>query len=873
MNSALPSGTVTLLFTDIEGSSHLWETHRSEMAIALTQHNRLLLAIVSTNDGVVVKDKGDGYIVAFSSAEDAVLCALGAQRKLRIEDWPPEIGLLNVRMALHTGSLQANDGDYHGPVINRAARIEGAASGGQVIVSDATRALTEHSLPEGVSLMDLGRYTLRGMASPEHLFQMVAPGLPSEFPRLRASAGGGVDLPQYATSFIGRSFEQNAIGDVLVHGESRLVTLLGPGGIGKTRLAIETARALEDRFAGGTFFVDLAPLENPADVGLTIAEAVGAHAEGTASMVALAAARLTRPTLVVIDNFEHLYTAATTVAELLDLAPDVRVIVTSRTPLRISSEWIFQMEPLDSHSRDGSPPAAVELFYERAMRFGVLLGTDGPDAAAVTSIVRRLDGLPLAVELVAARTRLIGIVELDALLADSFDVVGSGAADLPDRQRTIRSTIDWSLKALTDGQRSLFARLSVFPSGATLAQLDQVVGVDVDGDLLGELAVLVDNSLVNVVTDQPGGTRYRQLVLLREYGSEILRDSGATDEVMGRLVDHYVAVAPELGRRAQHSDAAGDEIAADDASLLAAMNWSIDHERVRDMVDVACHIWVYWFNGDRAMSCAQWATEADQRVDTAKLDWLKGFFALQTGDHEQALVRLTSAIERFGTARDAEWLAMSQIFAGVLHEELDVGRTMLEAAVAHFGGTEFGVNGYLARLFLSINYVARGDATTALSMREELLAWSEAEDMVGLIAWSEWNLALALIGVGRIDDADLHNRRTLAQMVADGYQEGIASAADLVAVVEFHRGHPHRALRLIGGSDSVWEAIGIARWPESAHVVAEVLGGASEHLGDAECDRILSEGRSLRLEALVDLAYQESGADPDHISSVSTPKP
>ena len=200
---------------------------------------------------------------------------------LRTEDWPAEVAL-NVRMALHTGSLQATDGDYHGPVINRAARIEGVASGGQVVVSDATRALTEHSLPEGVSLMDLGRYTIRGMANPEHLFQVVAAGLPSEFPPLRAAAGGGVDLPQYATSFIGRTSEQKAIGHVLVREESRLVTLLGPGGIGKTRLAIETARALENKFAGGTFFVDLAPLDNPADVGLAIAEAVGAHAEGTA---------------------------------------------------------------------------------------------------------------------------------------------------------------------------------------------------------------------------------------------------------------------------------------------------------------------------------------------------------------------------------------------------------------------------------------------------------------------------------------------------------------------------------------------------------------------------------------------------------------
>jgi predicted ATPase len=571
-------------------------------------------------------------------------------------------------------------------------------------------------------------------------------------------------------------------------------------------------------------------------------------------VVALAAARLTRPTLIVVDNFEHLHSAATAVAELLDLASEVRVIVTSRTPLRISSEWIFPVEPLASRNGDGSTPAAVELFYERAARFGVALSDIGADAVAVSSIVRRLDGLPLAIELVAARTRLVGIVELDTMLSKSLDAVGSGAADLPDRQRTIRSTIDWSLRGLTDGQRKLFARLAVFPADGTLTQLDHVAGPDVDGDLLNELAVLVDNSLVTVVTDQPGGTRYRQHVLLRDYGTEILRDSGAIDTVMDRLVDHYVAAAPGLGHRAQRGDAADSEISADHSSLVAAMKWSLDHGRASNMVGVVCRIWVYWFNGDRAMPGAQWALAADERIDTPKLDWLIGFLAFQTGDYEQAASRLLPVIDRFDENGDAEWKAMSQLFAGALVEDLGAGRAMLEAAVAQFGDTDFGTNGFLAKLFLSINYLASGDVQTALKMREDLLAWSEAEDMVVLIAWSEWNLSLALLAVGRIDDADDHNRRALAQMISDGYQEGTASAVDLVAVVQFHRDQTEKALRLIGGSDAVWATIGVTRWPEPTVAVAEVLAGAREQLGEAECDRLLSEGRSLSLQALIDLA-------------------
>ncbi|MEE8407198.1 MAG: adenylate/guanylate cyclase domain-containing protein, partial [Acidimicrobiia bacterium] len=689
MTNSLPSGTVTLLFTDIEDSSGKWEEHRSEMAAALTQHNRLLIEAISGNGGVVVKDKGDGFFAAFPSADAALSCALDAQLSLRAADWPDAIGTLKVRMALHTGTVRNENGDYHGPVVNRVARLEGIAHGGQVLVSEATKTLVEDSLPEGASLVDLGTHALRGMERAERVFQLMAPDLADEFPPL-LSAVGGIALPSYPTSFVGRSTELQAIGELL-DGEGRLVTLLGPGGIGKTRLAVETARDMANGLAGGAFFVDLARFSEADDVGFAIAEAVGAHPEGTASNVTLAAARITRPTLLVLDNFEHLASAATTVAELLELATDVRVIATSRTPLHIRGERIFPIEPLSSQNGSGSVPAAVELFYERAAGFGVSLGDEGSDAEAVRSIVRRLDGLPLAIELVAARTRLIGIGELDAMLARSLDAVGSGAADLPVRQRTIRSTIDWSLKALTEGQRNLFSQLSIFPAGATLAQLEDVSGPDIGGDLLHELAALVDNSLVNVVTDQPGGTRYRQLALLRDYGAELLSQSGSTDLIMGRLVDYYVATVPEQGRRIQTSDTVEKEIRADHDSLVAAMNWSLDHDRAADMVDGVCDIWVYWFNGDRAMSAAQWVAIADEQLDTPKLDWLVGFFAFQTGDFEKAVARFMGAIERFEETEDAEWKAMSQGFAGALFEDLDAGREMLEAAVSQFGEHDFGV--------------------------------------------------------------------------------------------------------------------------------------------------------------------------------------
>jgi predicted ATPase/class 3 adenylate cyclase len=855
MTGSLPSGTVTLLFTDIEGSSLLWDTHRAEMSGALRQHNELLTGSISGNGGFVVKDKGDGFFAVFPSAEGAVVCALEAQRALSAAAWPDPIDTIKVRMAIHTGTIESDDGDYRGPVVNRVARLEGIAHGCQVLISDATRGLVEDALPAGVSLRELGSYTLRGMERPERVFQLTVPDLPDDFPPLRTDGGGGVPLPSYPTSFVGRAGEQAAIDDLFETANARLVTLLGPGGIGKTRLAVETAREIGERLAGGVFFADLARISSPGDVGLAIAEAVGAHTEGSAPPVALAAARIGRPTLLVLDNFEHVQEAATTVAEFVDASAQVRVIATSRSPLRISGERIFPVEPLGSGNGNGSMPPAVALFYERVAGHGVYLAEDGPEAEAARAIVRRLDGLPLAIELVAARTRLLGIRELEAMLARSLDALGSGAADAPERQKTIRSTIEWSLQTLTPDQRRLFAQLSVFPAGATFPQLSAVAGRD--RDVFDDLTALVDNSLVNVVTGVPGGTRYRQLVLLRDYGAELLEQAGESNVVMARLVDHYRSTAPELGRRIQTSEIPHDEIRADHANLVAAMVWSLDNDRIAEMVDVVCDTWVYWFNGDLAVNAAEWVARAAPLLDATKLDWLSGFFALQAGDIERAVGCLTLARDGFEQAGDAEWVARSEFFVAMITEDLEVGRSLAAAAVGHFEQYGPGVDLFMARLILSTFFLAQGDIDRATQIREDLLVWAEARDYLTLIAWAEWNLALAYLAGDRVDEADRHNRSALDRMVLAGYQEGVASTADLVAVIEIKRGNTERGLTVLGGAESVWKVVGTFRWPEATAEVEGAVTTARESLGETETERLLSEGGALSLEDLIELASSE----------------
>ncbi|MBT8199434.1 MAG: hypothetical protein KJO36_02840, partial [Acidimicrobiia bacterium] len=769
---------------------------------------------------------------------------------------PESLGSFRVRIALHSGPIQADGNDYRGPVVNRVARLEGIAHGGQVVLSEATRALVQDSLPAGTSLRDLGSHMLRGMDRAEQVYQLCVPDLMNDFPPLRTETGGGVPLPSYQTSFVGREEERSTIGELLSSDDTRLVTLLGPGGIGKTRLAVETARDLVEDFGGGAMFVDLVRTSDPADVGLVIAEAVGAHPEGMASPVALAAARILDPTLLVLDNFEHVQEASTTVADLLDASADVRMIATSRAPLNIRGERIYRVEPLGSVNGDGRVPPALALFYERVASHGVNLSTEGGEAEAAKMIVRRLDGLPLAIELVAARTRLMGVRELEQMLTESLDVLGSGAADLPERQRTIRSTIEWSLDSVTDAQRRLFAQISVFPAGPTLAQLRAVAASD--SDLLDDLTVLVDNSLVSPATGLAGGTRYRQLVLLRDYGAELLAKFGDLDVTLGRLVDYYTSVSPEIGRRLQEMEEPHRELRVDHANLLAAMWWALEHDRLADMVDVVSDLWVYWFNGDLAANGSEWVARADPMLDSAKLDWLVGFFALQEGDAEAAVKRLAGALERFSKAADELWIARSELFLSFFIEDSKEGGSLASSAVETFEGLGNQVDFFMARLMFSSFRLREGDIDQAVAVRQEIVEWAIAQDYGVLIAWAEWNYAIVLLFAGRIDEASDANQRSLVRMVADGYQEGVASSADLVAVVRIHRGDVEGGLRVLGGAISIWDNLGSARWPEATILVEQALEAARSALGDSDVERHIQEGSKLTLSQLIETAKEDS---------------
>ncbi|ORB56109.1 LuxR family transcriptional regulator [Mycolicibacterium rhodesiae] len=583
----LPTGTVTLLLADVEGSTRLWETQSESMAAALDQLNRTVDDLVPTHGGVrpVEQGEGDSFVVAFARASDAVACALQLQLA--------ELAPIRLRIGLHTGEVQLRDtGNYMGPTINRAARLRDLGHGGQTVLSGATEQLVVDRLPEGAWLSDLGVHQLRDLPRPERVVQLSHPGLRNDFPALRTvNAAGGRHLPAQLTSFIGRDSQIDDVERVLK--QNRLVTLTGSGGVGKTRLAVRIAEHLSEGLTGGTWFVDLAPITNPLVVPIVLARTLGlADQPGRSTREAVARFVRNRQMLLVLDNCEHMLDACTELlVELLDVGQEVTVLATSREPLGIAGEVIWRVPSL---SVDGE---AIELFVDRARRTRPDFGLSEANSSAVAEICRRLDGMPLAIELAAARTRTLSLTQIVDGLHHSFRLLAGGARTAVRRQQTLRASIDWSHTMLTDPERILFRRLAAFMGGFDLNAAD-AVGADADVEhfqLIDLLGLLVDKSLV-VAEEVQGNMRYRLLETVRQYGLEKLTESGEAETVRNRHRDHYTEAAVELAARSGGDGAPlipWAEIEMD--NLRAAHTWSCDSgnfEAALRLVSALQRLWV-----------------------------------------------------------------------------------------------------------------------------------------------------------------------------------------------------------------------------------------------------------------------------------------
>ena len=551
-----PTGTVTLLFTDIEGSTRAWEAHPIEMDAALARHDQLVRTAIEMAEGHVFKTVGDAFCAAFGDASRAVEAAVAIQRAVAAESWPDETPI-RLRMGLHSGVCQERDDDYFGPPVNRVARLEATAHGGQVVLSAATEALAKGRLPAEITLRDMGEHRLKDLGRPEQIFQVCIPGLADEFPPLRSltSPQMPTNLPEQVSTFVGRERELAAVRAALE--SSRLVTLTGPGGSGKTRLAIHTGADLLDGIGDGVFVAELAPLVDPELVATTVAGVLSISCDGTRPVLdSLVDALRDRTMLLLLDNCEHVINAAATLADaILRSCPGMELLATSREPLGIDGEHVFRVPSLLLPDADEDDPEvvarseAVALFIERGQQHNAAFTLDASNVAVVGRLVRRLDGIPLALELAAARLRSLSVDNLEQRLDQRFRILTGGSRTALPRQQTLSALIDWSYDLLTPAEKKVLARLSVFAGGWDLEAAEAIAaGGDVeDWEVLDLLTAVVDKSLVQADTNPDGKIRYRLLETVREYAAVRLDEAGhdAAEAVRTAHRDHYLGLAEQ----------------------------------------------------------------------------------------------------------------------------------------------------------------------------------------------------------------------------------------------------------------------------------------------------------------------------------------
>src|SRR4051794_24864700 len=587
MAPAAPTGTVTLMFSDIEGSTRLLRRLGDRYADLLSTHRDLMREAVVRHGGFEVDEQGDAFFVVFASANDAVAAAAHVQQALGRHAWP-DANEIRIRIGLHTGEPDVVEGRYVGLDVHRGARVMAAGHGGQVLVSESTQAL----LDDRVQLRDLGDHRLRDFSEPQRLYQLEIDGAPTEFPPLNTVENRPTNLPAPTSTFIGREHELSEVESLLGRPDVRLLTIIGPGGAGKTRLALQVASNVFERFASGVFFVSLAPVREWELVVPAIARAIGLREyPGETMLETLTEYIRDRELLLVLDNLEQVVAAAPIVSRLLASAPGLRVLATSRVALNLSGESSYAIPELESSE-------AVKLFADRARAAAADFALTSDNEQAVAEICRRLDELPLAIELAAPRVRVLTPAALLRRLDQALSLLTGGAQDLDERQRTLRATIEWSHELLLDDERALFARLGALVGGCRLEAAESLcdLGGALGTGVLDGLGSLVDKSLLRRTTDSDGEPRFSMLETIREYALEMLHSSGEAEEARRLHAMYYAEEAERLDLASQTGDRPSCHARLDDdyANLSAAIDFARETRDGELMLRLVTALWGFW---------------------------------------------------------------------------------------------------------------------------------------------------------------------------------------------------------------------------------------------------------------------------------------
>lgn len=904
-----PGDTVVFLFTDIEASTRRWEGDEEAMAEDLARHDEIVRGAVEQTQGRVFANTGDGLCAAFSTASAALTAALESQRALVQKKWRSPIPL-RVRMAVHAGAAEPRGDNYFGPTLNRTARLLSLGWGGQVLCSQAAAGLARDHLPAGVALLDLGDHRLADLSRAERVFQVAHPELPSAFPPLR-SPGRRPTLPAAFTSFVGRTKEIEEVRGLL--GDSRLVTLTGVGGSGKTRLGLEVAAGVQEDFPDGVYLVELGPLSDPTLLASMVASALGVVATGPGATTDVLMNRLSgylqpKRTLVILDNCEHVIEAAAELIHaLLPSCPGLTVLTTSREILGLPGEVAWRVPPLSlpapesTSVEDLSGSDAVALFCERARSAQPGFGLSQANAAAVTQICRRLDGIPLALELAAARIRVLGVQDLARRLDQRFRLLTGGTRTAVPRHQTLTATMDWSHDLLPTAERVALRRLAVFPGAFDLEAAEAVVrqredpASSVELEVLDLLSHLVDKSLV-VVDSEGVDVRYRLLETVREYGAAKLAEAGEPDWARRRHRDFFLALA------SAHQDpleptrkwATGEwirQVHADHDSFRTALEWSIAQGDDEAAVQLAAALWQYWL-WTRPLEGSDWlervlakpsATLSPERLEaligSGYLLPRSGRASVQQG--EEVLRHALGLALEAGMAKGA---ARARVFLGELaisRGSPEEAEPLLNDALQAFEAMDAPVSaawchhalGWMAMAahdqrraqdhFEQISKLARrggpaellrvhgtaalaplaalaGEADRAQQLAEEAVMVARRLPALGF-------LIMALTRAGETAVLSGHRpRATLRELLGYlrdlGAQAWVVETLEMVALLQEAEARPRPAARLLGACWALEEALGEAA---RGRILSGQVSACRRRLAEVLGDQALTEEEAL----------------------------
>jgi len=860
---SLPTGTVSFLFTDIQGSTELLHKLGDQAyGEVLLTHQRLLRQSFEEHEGAEVDTQGDAFFVAFPRSWNAVGAAVAAQRTLASHPWPDGVQV-RVRMGIHTGEPTLAGDHYVGLDVHRAARIAATGYGQQVLLSERSHAMTQGNIPEGVEVRDLGEHRLKDIHRPEHIFQLLIPGLPADFPPLKSLEILVTNLPSLQqTSFVGREREMAEIKARL--GAARMVTLLGPGGTGKTRLALQVGGGLLEQYPKGVWLVELGPVSDPEVVVQTVAAVFNVREAPSHTLLDMLIEYLKpRELLLILDNCEHLVEASARLAHaLLRGCPQLRILATSREPLGVAGEALYRVPPMSRPDPTRVLTAdqlgqfeAAQLFIERAILGNPQFMVTDRIAPVVARVVHRLDGIPLAIELAAARVKVLSVEQIAARLDDRFRLLTAGVrVGLPHHQ-TLRATIDWSHELLSVPERTLFRRLSVFAGGFSLDAAEAVCpGGEIDTlDVLDSLARLVDKSLL-LTEELDGDVRYRMLETIREYGREKLAAAGEQAELHSRHLQWQLALAEQAEPHLRGPEQITwlDRLELDHDDLRTALEWSRTGGDTGAGLRLAGALSIFWARrghfseGRERFSAAESAASTAPAAVGAKAIYGAGLLASLQADFARAELLCNQSLALYRELGDRSGAALSlAVLGGIARNRGDFPQAaaLLEEGLALARETDDKWT--LAELLRGLGLMARrqGDNRRAKALLEESLTlWRAVGDKWGL-AYCLTHLGVVAGTEGNFERARILYEESLALAKELGDRNQVAEIFGTLGSLAMDRGDFERATALLE------ESLVLSRELGNKREVAVALGNlafATYRRGDFQrATTLLEDSRAL----------------------------